>query len=75
MAKPKEPEANYFSRDPRQQVLFAATPRPPAIVVHEAAPEEAARPPSRRAEPVRRASPAPVQSTIDDVIRRCTSGG
>jgi hypothetical protein len=72
MAKPKEPEANYFSRDPRQQRLFAATPRPPAVAT-DPAPDVDTRSPDRRAPPVRTARPAPMQSTIDDAIRRRTS--
>lgn len=75
MAKPKDPEPHFFSRDPRQQALFAATPRPPAIAP-PVTPEEAARParsPGRRAEPMRTASPAPEQWTIDDMIQRRAS--
>ena len=71
MAKPKEPEANYFSRDPRQQALFVMTPRPPAVLLGAPAEDEAPLP-FRRAPPVRMASPVPVQSTIEDVIRRRT---
>ncbi|APR79095.1 Hypothetical protein A7982_04442 [Minicystis rosea] len=72
MAKPKEPEGQYFSLDPRQQRLFAATPHPPAVVP-EPVPEEPPQPLTRRAPPVRTRTPVPVQSTIDDVIRRRTS--